>query len=67
MKSDIKGCAVIRPGQEKYEVFFIGPSHYLQYDYRSLENRQLFTGIYRSVEEARADKDVWLLKTGVAQ
>jgi hypothetical protein len=65
MKSDIKGCATIRPGQEKYQVFFIGPSHYLQYDYRSIENRQLFTGIYRDIETARSDKNKWLKLQGV--
>lgn len=65
MKSDIKGCAIIRPGQEKYEVFFIGPSHYLQYDYRSIINLQLFTGIYRDIETARSDRDKWLKVLGI--
>jgi hypothetical protein len=67
MQTDIKGFISVRPGQEKFEGFYIGPSYYLQYDYRSSENRQLFTGIYREIEKARADRDVWLEKMGVAQ
>jgi hypothetical protein len=67
MKSDKHGCAVIKPGQEKYEVFFIGLSSYMQYDYRSFTNRQLFTGIYRDIETARAERTEWLKKMGVEQ
>ena len=67
IKSDIKGLSKCAKGKEVYEGFFIGPSFYLQYDYRSEETGYLFTGIFRSIEEAKSKKDAWLGKLGVAK
>lgn len=67
MKSDVKGCSVCAPGEEFYEGYFVGPTYYIQYDYRSLQTHDLFTGVFLSMEAAREKRNTWLERLGLDQ
>jgi len=64
MNSDTKGCSTCKRGEEQYEGFYLGSKFYIQYDYRSLENGFLFSGIFLDLEAARQKRDEWLRQLG---
>ena len=60
MKTDIKGCSTCPAGQEQYEEFNTRKGTRIQYDYRH-PNGELFSAIAKTLEEARAERDRWLV------
>ena len=53
----------LKPGKEQYEEYTstLTEKTLIQYDYRD-EDGELFSTITRTLEEARAQKDLWLKK-----
>ncbi len=67
MRTDFKGCSTCQPGQEQFEGFKRNTHDIhcmIQYDYRSFETHELFTGIFKNIVEARKKRDAWLKKIG---
>ncbi len=68
MKTDIRGCSICPPGEDRYEEYF-SPSlkeNRVQYDYRTPDGL-LFSTIAPNLAAARARRDIWLsfLKVGM--
>lgn len=62
MKSDVQGCSTCPKGKEQYEIYksaFDGKLR-VQYDFRTEDDR-LFSCIAKSLEDARKQRDLWLV------
>ncbi len=68
MKTDVKGCSTCPPGQERYEEFYssIARGKRVQYDYRTPDGK-LFSTVAKSIETARARRDLWLKEQGAGR
>lgn len=59
MKSDVKGASRCPVGEERWEEFNARGVKRIQYDYRA-QDGELFSGIFKSLEKAKAARDRWL-------